>query len=199
MKERDIMIFIVSIVGSITLLIFLDYINLPSFLGFEISNINWDFCMGILNIIVIIALYAFTYKILDERTIEREKNKNEISVLLIKKCYQECLEYVKFLNQETVEKYIVPKIDFNSTKYEGTIICNIQNSPFLSENIIMDLVKDGQITKRQIDGYFEIRIKYKQYINMRITFFDAPHIYEQIKTDLCNAINNEIKKLDNQT
>lgn len=158
-----------------------------------------SFHMGIFNIIVVIVLYVLTYKILDERNIEREKNKNEISVLLIKECYHECLEYVELIKQDIVEKYIVPKIDFNSTNYEKTIISNLQNSPFLNESIIMDLVKDGQINKRQIEGYFEIRKKYQQYILMRIIFFDAPHKYEQIKTDLCNTINNGIKKIDNQT
>ena len=51
-----------------------------------------------------------TYKILNKRTIEREKNKNEISILIMKQCYQECIKYMELLDQETVEKYIVPKI-----------------------------------------------------------------------------------------
>lgn len=191
---KDIRLFIAVIVS----LVVLDYINLPSLLGFEMSNINWDFCMGIFNIIVVIVLYSITYKKLDKRTIEREKNKNEISSLLIKECYHECIEYIALLNQETIEKYIVPKIDFNNTTNKNMIIGNLQNSPFVNENIIMDLVKDGQITKKQIDGYFKVKKKYRQYINMRIIFFDCPNLYEPLKTDLCNLINIENKKLDNQ-
>lgn len=195
MKKRYIIIFIILITG----LIGLDYINLPARLGFEMQNINWDFCMGILNLIVVIALYVFTYKILDEKTMKREQNKNEISILLIKECYKECLEYEKILTKEMVDKYVVPKVDFNSTEYEGSITSNLQNSPFLNENIIMDLAKDGQLTKSQIEGYFKVKNAYRQYIAMRISLFDAPHLYEPLITKLHNAVNSELKKLDSHT
>lgn len=182
----------ISIILSIYLII-LDYINLPSLLGLNMLNINWDFCMGILNIVVVIMLYVITYQKLDKRTIEREKNKKEISILLINECYQECIKYVEFLSEETVEKYIVPKIDFNST--DNKIIRNLIDSPFANENIIMDLVKDGQITKQRIKKYFEIKGIFSQYITMRITFFDKSDYYEPIRKQLFHKINIEIKNL----
>ena len=46
-------------------------------------------------------------------------------------------------------------------------------APFENENIIMDLVKDGQITKKQIEEYFNIKSMFSKYITMRITFFDS--------------------------
>jgi hypothetical protein len=188
--EKDIKILILLISS----LVILDYINFPSFLGLRMSNINWNFCMGILNIIVVIILYLITFRTIDARTIEREKNKKELSALLINQCYQECLDYIKLLDQETVEKFIVPKMDFNSTN--NMILINLQNSPFLNDNVIIDLAKDGQLTKMQIEGYFRIKVKYRQYVNMRISFFDGPHYYESLKVDLRNAINDELKKLD---
>lgn len=194
MKKRFMKKDIVIFISIITSLIILDYFNLPSLLGVEMSNLNWDFCVGILNSIIVIVLFVITYRTLDERTIEREKNKIEISELLIKECYHECKKYVDLLNQETVEKFIVPKIDFNSTN--NPIITNLQNSPFSSENIIMDLVKDGQVTKKQIEGYLKIREKYMQYVNMRITFFDAIGMYAPLENDLRNVISIEIEKLD---
>lgn len=182
----------ISIIIIIILIIF-DYINLPSILGFDMLNINWNLCMLILNNVVVIMLYVITYKTLNERTIEREKNKNEISILLIKECYQECKNYVEFLNQKTVEEYIVPKIDFDST--DNKIISNLKDSPFINENIIMDLVKDGQITKQQIERYFKIKGIFSQYITMRITFFDKSDFYKPLEKQLYNEINMEIKNL----
>ncbi len=182
----------ISIILIISLIVF-DYINLPSLLGLDMFNINWDFYMGISNIVVVIMLYVMTYKTLNERTIEREKNKKEISILLIKECYQECIKYVELINQETVEKYIVPKIDFNST--DNNIICNLKDSPFANENIIMDLVKDGQITKQRIEKYFEIKGIFSQYITMRIIFFDKSDFYESLEKQLSREINIEIKNL----
>lgn len=187
--KNNIVIYIILIIS----LIIFDYINLPSLLGLNMFNINWDFCIGILNIVVVIMLYVITYKKLDRRTIEREKNKKEISILLIRECYQECIKYVELLSQETVEKYIIPKIDFNIT--DNKIICNLKDIPFANEKIIMDLVKDGQITKQRIEKYFEIKGIFSQYITMRITFFDKSDFYEQLKNQLFREINIEIKNL----
>lgn len=182
-----------SIVFVAVLVVF-DYINFPSVLGLEMSNLNGDFLMGIINTVIVVVLYYFTYKIVDERTIQREKNKNEISKLLIRECYNECLDYIQFLNQDTVKQYIVPKIDFNSTN-DNRIMNNLQNAPFLNESTIFDLVKDGQIEKSQIEGYLKIKSKFRQYINMRIIFFDSIQHYEPLKLELCEIINSEMKKL----
>ena len=182
----------ITIILIISLIIF-DYMNLPSLLGLNMSNINWNFCMGILNIVVVIMLYVITYKKLDKRTIEREKNKKEISILLINECYQQCIKHVELLSEETIEKYIVPKIDFNST--DNKLIRNLADSPFVNENIIMDLVKDGQIAKQRIEKYFEIKGAFSQYITMRITFFDKSDYYEPIKKQLFHKINIEIRNL----
>ena len=173
----------------------LDYMNLPSsFLGLKTSNMNWDFYMGSLNVIAVVVLYVITCNVLDQREIKKEKNKNEISAILMKNCYEECNYYIKMLNKEMVEKHIIPKIDFNSTN--PTIMINIQNDPFKNEGIIMDLVKDGQITKQQITSYLNIKQKFSQYVTMRITFFDAPYIYEPLKEELSHLISIEIKKIN---
>lgn len=102
-------------------------------------------------------------------------------MLLLKVCYQECMNYVSLLNQETVEKYIVPKTDFNSTVHNGNICDNIQKSPFVNQNVIMDLVKDGQIAKYNMEKYFEIKERYMTYpcpmlcweVHVGESFFDA--------------------------
>lgn len=179
----------------IILITILDYMNLPSsFLGLKISNMNWDFYMGSLNVITVVVLYVITYKVLDKREIKKEKNKNEISAILIKSCYEQCNFYIEILNKEIVENSIVPKIDFDSTN--NTLIINLQNAPFENENIIMDLVIDGQITKEQIASYLNVKQKFSQYVTMRITFFGAPDIYEPLKEELSHLINIEIKKIN---
>ena len=185
---------IISILLIVGITVF-DYVNLPTLLGMNISNINWDFYMSFLNVLAIIAMYIITYKLLDKRAIKKEKNKKDISILLIKDCYEECYSYIKMLNEENVEKYILPKIDFNSTNSKQ--IVNLQNAPFDNESIIMDLVKDGQITHQQIEGYFNVKRKFRQYINMRIITFDAPHIYLPLKEELLKVLDNEKLKISN--
>jgi len=163
-------------------------------MGFNMSNINWNFFMGMINIIIVIVLYLITFITLDQRTVQREDNKNEISILLMKHCYQECIEYAELLDQKVVEKYIVPKMDFNST--DNTIINNLRNAPFINETIIMDLVKDGQVETKHIEEYLKIKGRYQSYITMRITFYDNEQYYQPVEYDLYNLINNEVDNLD---
>lgn len=189
--KRTIIISILLIIG-ITVL---DYINLPTLLGLSISNINWNFYMGILNIISVLLVFIVTFKTLNKKEIVREKNKKDISILLLEECYKECQNYIDFLNDEIVKKYVVPKIDFDSTDHK--IVKNLQIAPFENENIIMDLVKDGQIPKQQIEGYFNIKRKFGQYINMRIIIFDGPQIYEPLKIELSKLLKAELTSVRN--
>lgn len=184
--KKTIILFIFFVIG-VTIL---DYANIPTLVGLNISNINWDFYMGTLNITSVLAVFIITFKLLNKKEIAREKNKKEISILLLENCYKECQSYIQSLNDEVVSKYIVPKIDFNSTDH--TIIKNLQAIPFENENIIMDLVKDGQISKQQIEGYFNVKRKFGQYVNMRIIAFDGEHIYEPLKRKLLVLLDNEL-------
>lgn len=193
MKKKHLIFFILPII----ILLLIDYFNLPSLLGFEMSNINWDFCMGFLSIVVVITLYSFTYKLLDEKAIKREKNKNEISALLLKECYKECLEYSDLLTKDIIENYIVPKIDFNCIIDDNSIIRNLQNSPFESENIIMDFAKDGQLTTEQIQSYYNVKNYYRKSITMRIIAFDNPDIHREFnRINLQNVIDCGLKTFD---
>lgn len=183
--KKTIIISILIIIGITGL----DYINLPTLLGMNISNINWDFYMGLLNIVSVLVVFAITYQTLNkrevkihEKEIEREKNKYNISLLLLEDCYTECLNYINILNQENVDNYVLPKIDFDSTNPK--IISNLQNAPFESESYLMDFVKDGQITRSQIEGYLIVKRKFRQYVNMRIIEYDNPAIYIPLKDEL---------------
>lgn len=186
--KRTIILFVLVV----AILTALDYLNLPSLIGLKVSNINLDFYMGMLNVLVVLAIFIITYKTLDERAIKRDKNKREISVLLINNCYEECQSYMDFLNKEIVEKYIVPKIDFNSK--ENKIVVNLQNAPFESESVIMDFIKDGQMTAEQIKDYLKIKRKYREYVNIRIIFFDKLDNYKKLKDELSDLINEELEK-----
>lgn len=54
--KKTIIFFIIFIIG-ITIL---DYTNIPTLLGLNVSNINWDFYMGMLNIISVSAIFIIT-------------------------------------------------------------------------------------------------------------------------------------------
>lgn len=169
----------------------LDYFNIPSSLGLEISNINWD----LLNIFFVILLYAITFFSLDKLTLEHEKNKNEISIMLFKECYSNCQKYIYTLSDEIVTKYIIPKLNFNKTNIDNPIIINLQNAPFVNERVIMDLAKDGQISSHLLNDYFSTKQKYQEYINMRLMLYDAPELFGPLKTETLNLIESSINTI----
>lgn len=178
-------------ISALFFIVFLafDFFNLPTLMGIDTTTVNWDLFLGLLNFWIVVLLYLITYKKIDKRNLKREDNKEEIANLLIASCYKECQEYLKLFTPETVEKYILPKVDFNSTT--NKVITNLQEAPFANENVIMDLAKDGQLKKKQIEGYFKVKDKYRVFVSSRITFFDAPHIYEPVLKELTDAINEE--------
>ena len=92
-------------------IIILDYENVPTLLGLNISNINWNFW----NTISVIIIFIVTYITLNIREIEikereiiREKNKQDISLLILINCYEECKKYINMISDEIVNKYIIP-------------------------------------------------------------------------------------------
>lgn len=64
--KKTILVFLLLITG-ITIL---DYANIPSLMGLNMSNINWDFYMGALNVIAVIIIFIITFETLNRREIE---------------------------------------------------------------------------------------------------------------------------------
>lgn len=133
--------------------------------------------------------------LLDQREIKKDRNKNEIATLLIRKSYDQCIFYINnILNENMINNYIVPKLDLKST--DNPIMMNLKNAPFENETHIMDLVKDGQITRKKLEGYFNVKDKFSVYTSMRIIFFDAPEKYIDLEMELLDLIRVEIAKIN---
>ena len=174
------------------ILIILDYYNVFSALGFGIGNINWDFTGMVIANMIVVLLFVITYETLDRRSAEKENNKRLIAISLIKQSYEQCVWYTNPLSKEIVEKYIVPKMNFDGGADENKVVMNLKNAPFENDGAILSLVYDGQISVETINGYFKIKQLFSQYITMRTTFFDAPDLYEPAITNLRNKIEQEL-------
>ena len=177
-KKVIILLFVLCIAG-----ILIDYTNFLTCIGFNMSNINWDF----LNIATVIVLFVITYQLLNKKEIKREQNKHDISLLMLQNCYNECRGYLDLLDTETVPKVLGENGNEN-------IIRNLQNAPFENESSFMDLVKDGQISKKQMELYLQVKAKYRQYVNVRITFHDIPAMYNPLQTELQYLLEETIQK-----
>ena len=73
--------------------------------------------------------------------------------------------------QEIVEKYLIPKIDFNSPN--NAIESNIKRKPFEYEEDIINLFSDGIIDKNFFSSYMKIKDCFENYVQWRIILFDV--------------------------
>ena len=180
----------------ISIVVFLlDLLNLPSHLGIEVSNINWDLNIGLLTNLIVVTLFSITYEILDKRTAEKEKNKEEISALLLKGSYDLCLQYMGYLSEKFVKKFIIPKMDFDGGISENQVVENLKNAPFLNESIILSLATDGQISPCEIQNYYKIKQQFREFVTARTTFYDSPEIATPVIEKLKRAIEEAQRSL----
>ena len=185
-----------------------DYFNLFSVIGIDVSNLHIDFIIGMVNTLVVVTLYYITYMLVDKRQIQKDKNAKQITYVLMKSTYKKCLATLRQVNDRNIlAKYIIPKIDFDKSDEDNQVTLNIQNNPFTEYPTLLEFSKDGIISPNDLCMYIGIMDKYRAYVSMRITLYDIEesdvpeHIefaqtldYE--KVHLLEALNKEIAKLD---
>lgn len=175
----------------ISIVVFLlDVLNLPSHLGIEVSNVNWDLNIGLLTNLIVVTLFSITYEILDKRTAEKE-----ISALLLKGSYDLCLQYMGYLSEKFVKKFIIPKMDFDGGICENQVVENLKNAPFLNESIILSLATDSQISPCEIQNYYKIKQQFREFVTARTTFYDFPEIAISVIDELKSSIEKAQKTL----
>lgn len=81
MKRYMTLIFAISYFLISIILVFLDYFNVFSTLGFRMGNINWDFTGMVITNVIVVLLFVITYETLDKRSAEKENNKRLIPVV----------------------------------------------------------------------------------------------------------------------
>lgn len=179
------------ILGIIVILI-IDYFDLPSRIGVKITNFNLDF----INLMVIVLAFIFTYSLIDSKQIKKEKNKTEVFILIMLNSYKDCISNINMMTDEIINKFILPNFDFDKSKFENDMLCNLEKSPFKDEDMLYSLLGEGQIDINKYKRYLDIKSGYVDYFNRRIIFFDHPELYEPLKEDLLGIINNEINNLE---
>lgn len=202
MDEKDKkMIVNYSVVAGILILIVgaLDYFNVMYFIS---KNLNFDFLNIFINALVIIFMFIITYILIDRKTLKNqekiENNKKGILLLLLEKTYNECRNQIDVLDeQEMVEKYLIPKINFNSV--DNPFIKNIKSKPFEYEDKIISLFSDGVLDKKYFKEYMNVKDLFELYIGWRITFFDAEkHGREDLLFYIQERKSNVLKAIRSQ-
>lgn len=153
--------------------IILDYVNIPTLMGLETANINGDIFSAIYNSVIVIVLYVVSFYFIDNKQNGKDANAKDVTDVLMKKTYQECLDILKLLdNKDLIEKYIIPKVDGKKSTLDNDIINNFQKLPFSSFDVVIDLAKSGYIERDKLESYLDIKKEYGYLVNMKIILFD---------------------------
>lgn len=197
MKEKNRLSLLMYLFIPIVVVIVLDYFNLPSILGFKMSNVNYTLIDTVLNVSVVISLYIITFFLIDKRQIRKDDNAKGTADILMLSAYNQCKELSKIVDtQSWLERYIVPKIDFNKTDLDNRVILNLRNNPFTEHSHILLLAENGAISRGDLMKYFEIMELYKSFISLRITFYDMNDATTDKQKEFRSKIINDKNKLD---
>lgn len=161
------------------------------------NTYNWNLVSLIVNNVVVIDIFITTFTLIDNRNIRKETNKEKIATEMLSLTYKECQKYMDILTDTIVRSHIIPKCDFNKTVNEkdNVIFTNLKNAPFTFENQILDFSKEGIVNSENFSNYINLKQLYKGYIEMRLTFFDAPEVYEPLKKELKDYIDKHSKNI----
>lgn len=198
-KKNNILILIIVILILFLVVLFLDYGN---YLYFISKNFNYEFLGIFISNFVLIFIFLMTFYLIDSRNIEKSNkiDNNKINVLnmMLDRTYYTCKESLRLVinNSEMLEKFIIPKVDFNSNS--NKIIDIQKNSPFSYDEQIMKMAFEGLVDWDILDKYLEIKRLFQSYVDMKITFYDIAK-YKGNETKKIRSIldedNNRINSL----
>lgn len=170
----------------------LDYINLIDLIGLSVDNINIDILGVLFDAVIVIVLYIISFYYIDKKQLEKDKNAKGTANILFQKTYNECLENLKFLDDKgIVGRYIIPKIDGDKVASEDRITNNFQTLPFSSFETIMSLSSNGYIEKNDLNDYLDVKMKYQNLVNLKITFFDIDNAQTLEQQAMAEKIKND--------
>ena len=195
-KKNRLTLFMYLFIPTVVVIV-LDYFNLPSTLGFKMSNVNYTLIDTVLNVSVVISLYIITFFLIDKRQIRKDDNAKGTADILMLSAYNQCKELSKIVDtQSWLESYIVPKIDSNKTALDNRVILNLQNTPFTEHSHILLLDENGAISRGDLMKYLEILELYKSFISLRITFYDMNDATTDKQKEFHSKIINDKNELD---
>ena len=128
MKKGRLILALTVYIGITVLLIIGDLFDVFSRLGINVPELNMDFVSIVISNAVVIILFIIAYHFVDKRNIKAMENKRELGLHLLEKSSTACEDYFNIMIPQIVSDFIVPKVDFNSTK--NIIVENLQNAPF---------------------------------------------------------------------
>lgn len=182
MKKR-ISIILLSCVAITSVYFCLDTNNIIAGIGIPTQEINWDIASIVISNLVVISLYLITYILLDNRSIEKDRNQQEVALLLLSKTYDQCVESVKLFDYPGAAEKAAKKCDFSKTAHQDSQFMYYLEFPFEFHEQIVEFASAGIISKNEFDNYVELKEAFRKHINRKIMFFDQEDLSRETKKE----------------
>lgn len=157
MKEaRKTPITIIVAVTVILLISYLiiDYFNIPTALGIDISRINIDLLGNVINVVIAIFVFVSGYCLIDRWNVKKVNNQKAIAESVLHSIYKNCLLYVECLDQPQIVKTLIEQTDFNkryNSLGDPSPHMRYAQIPFTSESSLLSYFQDGILDKESFD------------------------------------------------
>lgn len=180
MKKR-IFAILLSCVAITSVYFCLDVNNTIAGMGIPTQEINWDIASIVIGNLVVIGLYLITYSLLDNRSIERDRNQREVALLLLSKTYDQCAESVRLFDYPGAAEKAAQKCDFSKTAHQDSQLMYYFEFPFEFHEQIVEMASTGIISREEFGNYLELKEAYRKHINRKIMFFDHEELSRETK------------------
>ena len=96
----------------------------------EPNTFNFEIASLIITNTIVIILFITTYLLIDSRNLIKEENKQCTAQILLTQSFAECYNSINVFTPEVIEKYVVPKCNFNQTSNQDPVITRLKSSNF---------------------------------------------------------------------
>lgn len=190
----------VTIIVAVTVILLIsyliiDYFNIPTALGIDISRINIDLLGNVLNAVIIIFVFVAGYYLIDCRNIQKQKNQKAIAESLLLSIYKECLLYIEILDQPQIANRLVAQTDFDKHYHElndPSPHMRYAQIPFMSEPSLLSYFQEGILDRENFDAYQNIKQAFKSYVCFRVIFYNAPERYQIMRKKVIQLLNEQL-------
>lgn len=190
----------VTIIVAVTVILLIsyliiDYFNIPTALGMDISRINVDLLGNVINAVIAIFVFVSGYCLIDRWNVKRVNNQKAIAESILHSIYKNCLLYVECLVQPQIVKALIEQTDFNK-RYnildDPSPDMRYAQIPFTSESSLLSYFQNGILDKESFDTYQSIKQAFTNYVFVRVTFFDAPEKYGTMRSKAVQLLKEQL-------
>lgn len=182
--------------------LFVDYFNIPTVIGIDISRFNVDFLGIILNATTAVVVFMLGYYFVEQWNLKKLANQKSVAESLLLSIYKECLSSVELLDNPISAKSLFEQTDGNK-KYN--ILDDLSphmkyaQIPFMSESSLLEYFYQGILDKACFVTYQSIKHSFKSYVCIRVLLYDIPERYSSERTSILNQLHQQIAIYEHQT